>query len=192
MSSAPLYPLMTYRTDLDNSPDVGPITRVESAFGIGSSSAAIRAAGSPPVVVVFKRRRVATRPNASEPVQASTGVQGPVTDRSPRIFTVRPGRQSEGHEIVDPDNSPAGPTREAPTPSMKRRSRDPLRAPGEVVRTVFEVPQTVVPVGDRVDGFSDVASAHAHGENWDHLLRALDAVRATLDAALAARGCRIN
>ena len=81
-------------------------------------------------VVVYKRRRVAVRPEAAEAAAPENH------ERGPRVFQVAPAGGDAGTD----GNGAAGPAVPAAAPVRRRRRRNAQHSPGEVHHIVFERP----------------------------------------------------
>lgn len=75
---------------------------------------------------------------------------------------------------------------------MKRRRRDAARAPGEVVRIVFERASNMTSPAEETDSPSSMPDRPFHTGQHELVLKALDDVRATLRAAQDAKRFHIS
>lgn len=162
----------------------------------------------PAVRVVFKRRRGAIEPGAtpdSGPTGSPTAGGAAIEERRPRIHQVRPTAAAPAGPRpaeVPPQGQPAGAdayrmrTQGAdaaappPSPPRRRARRDPMRAPGEVKRIVFEPPPRPAAEAAEPEGQEGPVFIIAADSGYAQVMAALGDVRATLDQALHARRFR--
>lgn len=181
---------MNCRSDRDTSAIAQANAAIEAVFGGARSSDSIRAKRSTPVAVAFKRKRTVAAPSAAGGVPQTSDDDGDASDRRPRVFTVGQTRLAPEEAVANEATFEVGLAQAAPA-SKRRRRKDSVRAPGVVIRTVFETPEAVVSSEIGSEPQPETPAAPRYSGEYEQIMQALDSVRGTLRAALEARHFRI-
>jgi len=152
----------------------------------------------PAVSIVIKRRRGTPAPGTSTPGPDASAA---AHERRPRVYQVNAApspSEPVAERLPESVSVEATPTAAAQTTARRRARRDPLRAPGQVTRTVFETPAP--PPDPQPQAAPGEPALPPHGMGfierpeigYEQVMAELRQLRAQIDAALGARKFRIG